>query len=354
MRQHKSKNAKNLDYRLKTINEDFEVTEVPLLPRFSKTGKYTYIWIQKSGFSTFDAQDIIRDFFKLKNEDINVEGLKDEDGITAQILSLKKVLNSSQVALFNKKNLTPSSYIKIERIMGYGDTPVAEKMLHANSFNLVVRNVHETIAEQVLKFCKNNKFVSFINYYDSQRFGMTGGPYKTHLIGKAIIDQDWKEAYKQFKLSGNKGLSENTIPSKKSTQDDFRDFFLTINPKKVNFFLSSYDSYLWNREVSKVLAENCKGSIDYFENVGDLFIPYGNIFKAPNIVSCAGHRLENDQKISKKDNTRCAITTTAVYVLDIADDEMNKGKKKIKLTFLLPTGSYATMCVRQLICKATE
>ena len=27
----------------------------------------------------------------------------------------------------------------------------------------------------------------FINYYDSQRFGMHGGPYNTHLIGEAIV-----------------------------------------------------------------------------------------------------------------------------------------------------------------------
>ena len=65
MKQHISKKIKIPDYKLKTINEDFEVTEVPLLPSFHKVGKYTYLWIKKSGFSTFDAQDKLKNFFKL-------------------------------------------------------------------------------------------------------------------------------------------------------------------------------------------------------------------------------------------------------------------------------------------------
>lgn len=43
-------------YKLKCLNEDFLVTEVPLMPILNtgKTNKFTYIWVQKSGFTTFD------------------------------------------------------------------------------------------------------------------------------------------------------------------------------------------------------------------------------------------------------------------------------------------------------------
>lgn len=88
--------------------------------------------------------------------------------------------------------------------------------------------------------------------------------------------------------------------------------------------------------------------------MGKLFIPKGNTFKVENIVSCAGHKLEKDLKVCSKDNTRCALTTTAVYVLDAGEDELHKGRKKLRLSFLLPTGSYATMCIRQLIYKSLE
>lgn len=349
-----SRKIKIPDYKLKTINEDFEVIEVPLLPSFHKVGQYTYLWIKKSGFSTFDAQDKLKNFFKLNNEDIGVEGLKDEDGVTSQIVSLKKVLKEVQVKRFNLEHSFESSFITIEYIMGYGDSPVAEKMLHANQFNLVLRNLTNETSDAIINFCNNNKFVSFINYYDSQRFGLPGGPYNTHLIGKAIVDQNWKEAYKQFKISGNTGLPEDVVVNAKSTQEDYKKIFLSINPKKLNFFLSSYDSHLWNTVVSRKLAKSCIGKDFEFKNVGKLFIPKGNVFNVENIISCNGHRLDKDLKVSGKDNTRCALTTTAVYVLDVKEDELHKGRKKLKLSFLLPTGSYATMCIRQLIYKSLE
>ncbi|MCX6715998.1 MAG: tRNA pseudouridine(13) synthase TruD, partial [Candidatus Taylorbacteria bacterium] len=187
------------EYKLKARNEDFEVTEVPLLPRFLEKGSFTYVWLKKSGFYTFDALEAIGEHFELFYEDMAAEGLKDEDGITSQIISIKKSLKQTDMSAFNKKHSNKaSSYILMERIMGYGDAPVAEKMLHGNSFNLVVRNLKDDVAARIEEFCKKNKFVTFVNYYDSQRFGLPGGPYNTHLIGKAIVEEDWKEAYEQL------------------------------------------------------------------------------------------------------------------------------------------------------------
>jgi len=41
--------------------------------------------------------------------------------------------------------------------------------------------------------------MTFINYYDNQRFGISGGPYNTHLIGKGIIEGNYREVLKQIK-----------------------------------------------------------------------------------------------------------------------------------------------------------
>lgn len=336
------------EYKLKARNEDFEVTEVPLIPRLFKKGSYTYIWLKKSGFSTFEAQDKLRNFFKLRYEDINAEGLKDEDGITSQIVSIKKVLKEDRLKLFNKKNFSKISYIFLERVMGYGNVPVAEKMLHGNSFNITVRNLKEDSALKIEKHCKKNKFFSFVNYYDSQRFGIPSGTHNTHLIGKAIVENDWKEAYKQFKISKNTGLPKDPITKK----ENYKEMLQSLNPKKLSFFVSSHDSHHWNQELSLTLEKTCKGARHSFKNVGNLFVPEGNTFKAINIFSCRGNKLEKDLSVSEKDNMRSALITTAIYVLGIEDDDMYKNKKKVKLAFFLPTGGYATMCIRQLIYKS--
>lgn len=350
--QQKNPIVKIPTFKLKSQNEDFEVTEIPLLPTISSKGSHTYLWIKKSGYSTFDAQDQLKNYFKLSDTDINVEGLKDEDGVTSQIFSVRRFLTTKEVLGFNRKLNLLEKYIKIERIMGYGKTPVAEKMLHGNSFNLVVRNLGKNAVEGLERFCRENKYVSFINYYDTQRFGLPGGPYNAHLIGKALVEKDWKEAYKQYKISGNKGLPENFLPNSSTSSAAYRKIFLEVNLKKLSFFISSYDSYIWNEEVSKVLQKTCKGTFCSFKEAGNLFVPEGNAFTLPNIFSCKGHGIKPDLTTYEKPNSRCTTITTTVYTHTLEKDERNEGKKRITLSFFLPLGCYATMLVRQLVCKS--
>ncbi len=93
---------KSCDFKIKTVNSDFIVDEVSLLPDFdSKPKRYTYLWLKKSNYTTFDALDKIKTFFGLDYKDVAAEGLKDEDGITGQIISVKKKLSKKSVKDFN-------------------------------------------------------------------------------------------------------------------------------------------------------------------------------------------------------------------------------------------------------------
>ncbi len=334
------------NYMLKVRNDDFEVTEVPLLPRFRGEGPFTYIWLKKSGYTTFDAQEFLKIFFELEYEDVSAEGLKDEDGITSQIISMRKALVQSDLDAFNGSHSGEKSYISLERILGYGREPVQPKMLHGNCFDLIVRDLEKDAAESVVEYCRDNKFISFINYYDSQRFGMPGGPFNTHLIGKAIIEEDWEEAYTQLVRSNNK---IGTIPPSAEPKG----IFAGLNPKKVDFFVSAYESYHWNHALSEDLQKSNNGAHHKFENVAELFVPGGNVFVAKNIFSNEGYKIGPGMKPIRRENSRCAIITTAIYVLEVGDDDLNKGCCKLRLAFFLPAGCYATMCVRQLIQKAT-
>lgn len=334
------------NYLLKARNEDFEVTEIPLLPLFQEKGPFTYVWLKKSGHTTFDAQESLKAFFGLGYEDVCAEGLKDEDGVTSQIISIHKALVQPDLDAFNEKHSGRGSYICLERVLGYGLEPVQAKMLHGNCFNLVVRALEKDAAESVAAYCRENKLISFINYYDSQRFGMPGGPYNTHLIGKAIVEEDWKEAYAQLIRSNNK-----IAPA--APADDHKAVFAGLNPRKVDFFVSAYESYHWNRALSEELQGSNSGAHHRFENVAELFIPSGNISTAKNIFTNEGYKIGPGMKPVRRENSRCAVITTAIYALELGSDELNEGRFKLRLAFFLPVGCYATMCVRQLIQKAT-
>lgn len=341
----------SMDYKLKHINEDFQVTEVPLVPQLSsrKPYNFTYVWLQKSGFTTFEVLEQIKEFFKLRWGDVSSEGLKDEDAITEQLISIRKVLNDKDIAAFNKRYKLKNKFSQIKYIVGYGKEPVKERMLHGNFFKIVVRNLKDAIANNLLSYILDYRHHYFINYYDCQRFGMPSGPYNTHLIGKAIVENDWKRAYEQIKITDN--LNPQVIIKTRNTAD-FKEIFKLINPKKISFFVSSYNSFLWNAQTSLIVKKHTKSKCYSFENVGRLHVPVDRLFKCPHICKVRGYEFITKKfLIQPKTYERNLIVATTLYAHNLEKDEFHRNKKKITLSFFLPTGSYATMIIKQIFLR---
>ncbi|MEK7088950.1 MAG: tRNA pseudouridine(13) synthase TruD [Patescibacteria group bacterium] len=336
----------SIDYKIKCVNKDFQVTEVSLMPNLTlkKPYKFTYIWLQKSGFTTFEALEQIKTFFKLTFDDVCSQGLKDEDAITEQLISVKKFLNNKDIKAFNKKNVLKNKFSQIKYIIGYGKNPIKERTLHGNSFKIVVRNLESNLADSLLSYIYDHKQLHFINYYDNQRFGMPGGPYNTHLIGKAIVENNWKEAYKQLKITNN---ITQKVTSKIKNNSDFKKVFNSMNLKKVSFFVSAYNSFLWNIKASLVIKKNTRSKNRLFENVGKLYVPTDYLFQCPHICEAGGYELITENlSVQPKINKRNLIVATNMYAHNLEIDELYKNKKKITLSFFLPTGSYATMVIK--------
>ena len=277
-------------YKIKCKNEDFQVTEVSLMPSLAskKPPRFTYFWLQKSGLTTFDILDCIKSFFKLRFEDVANQGLKDEDAVTEQLISVKKILSKKNITAFNKKYGAGNKYSRIKYVIGYGREPVKERMLHGNSFRIVVRNLESRIANNLLNYLSAHRYHHFINYYDNQRFGMPGGPYNTHLIGEAIVKRDWKEAYNHIKITNN--IPPSFFP-KLENAINCKEVFKTINPKKVSFFVYAYNSFLWNNQTSLLIKENTKSKKRQFENVGHLYLQQHTHFSVRTFVRQAGMNL---------------------------------------------------------------
>ena len=342
------------DYKLKCINGDFQVTEVPLMPHLTlkKPYEFTYIWFQKSGFTTFDILEQIKNFFKLTFDNIGHQGLKDEDAITEQLISIKKVLSGKNIATFNERHKFKDKFSQIKHIVGYGKEPIKERMLHGNSFRIVVRNLEDTLADNLLSHISDHSCHYFVNYYDNQRFGMPGGPYNTHLIGKAIVENDWKRAYEQIKVTDNIP-SEVVVKTRNIT--DFKKIFKSLNPKKIFFFVSSYNSFLWNTQASLIVKKHTKSKYHSFENVGRLHLPVGHLFQCPHICEAEGYEFMAEKfSVQPKINKRNLIVATTMYAHNLEKDELHKNMKKITLSFFLPTGSYATMIVKQFFLRLNE
>jgi len=338
-------------YRIKCKNEDFQVTEVSLMPSLTskKSPRFTYFRLQKSGLTTFDILDCIKSFFSLTFDDVASQGLKDEDAITEQLISVKKILSKKDITAFNKKYGAGDTYAQIKYVIGHGDKPVKERMLHGNSFRIVVRNLERRVANTLLKYLSDNKHHRFINYYDNQRFGMPGGPYNTHLIGEVIVKRDWIGAYSHIKATNN--ILPSFFPKLENVVN-CKEVFKKINPKKVSFFISSYNSFIWNNQTSLLIKENTKAKKHHFENVGNLYLPSADSFQCPYICEVNGYEFDDKKFTAKrKAKNRNVVVATTIYADNIEKDELHKNKKKLTISFFLPTGSYATMIIKQIFLK---
>ena len=89
-------------YALKCRNEDFKVAEVPLDPfGAGADGDFTYVWLRKDGVTTFAAVEAVAAYFRLAPGDVEAAGLKDEDAITRQLVSVRQRLALSDLTAFN-------------------------------------------------------------------------------------------------------------------------------------------------------------------------------------------------------------------------------------------------------------
>lgn len=340
-----------ISYRLKTINDDFLVDEVSLIPPFSlkECSSYTYLILKKSGWTTFDAQEEIKIFFALEYKDVAAEGLKDEDAITSQLISLAVILKDSDIKRFNKKYIG-KQYLTIS-LLGYGNLPVNPGALHGNSFKITIRNLPKKHADMLHEYCTYNQFVSFINYYDSQRFGTPGSCYNTHLIGKALSQNNWDMAIKEFFKTENSEIKRikeefNILGAEQALK--------LINPNKIKFFVKSYNSYLWNQELSRDIYNRNKCKSYLFKHVGKLFLPTEQCIIKP-IFSCTGFSYSIDEgKVQEKTMNRTSYITTYIKCYEPQRDKIFNRKYSLMLDFFLPTGSYGTMLIRQLLIKMLE
>lgn len=134
--------------------------------------------------------------------------------------------------------------------------------LQGNDFSIVLRNI-DKLYSSFFKDIKKNNF-PFLNYYDYQRFGIPGYPSVTHLIGEALINQNFDKAFELYKISGN-SESARTYASKE-------EFFESLDSRNSSFFKNSYSSYIWNKKLESLISKEISSiSKDTFQEFSFLF-----------------------------------------------------------------------------------
>jgi len=228
--------------------------------------------------------------------------------------------------------------------------------------------------------------------------------YSTESLESKLVRREFRKtgnlqkAYHDFpnRLNYEKNMIHHLIEN----PDDYEGSINTLPADLKKLLISSFQSYLFNKMLSKrvekgfSLFKPIKGDVinildDYNGNITNVKYIYGNsydiyLMKALNLNRATivfpiigtntnldefpfakslfkeitkeemidkhifSNELVNNQEF--KGSIRALIVKpTALRVLELNDDDLNLGKKKIKFEFSLQKGTYATMLIRELI-----
>jgi tRNA pseudouridine13 synthase len=326
---------------------DFIVEECLVLPPSlrDQAPKQYYYQLEKCGHTTFSVIDKISTFFHLDKNFIGYAGLKDEDGITKQHISINTHLENSSLNEFNIKWSMTESFVRLCYI-GAGDKPIKVGELCGNSFRLVVRKISQQLATTLQKQKHYSTF--FINYYGTQRFGLPNNGKTTHLIGEYLLNYDYDKAMHLLKDQPN----EIGFLAKNSS--NAQQFFNELNPKIAAFYQSAYYSHLWNKKIKKLITKMNFASIEEYLDSEIKYLFINDSAEKLQLLQQASQIeyirvVPNKGEFKKLKIKRNVLVQINLQCNKIFSDDINDGWWAAEIQFFLPSGSYATVAVPQTL-----
>lgn len=322
------------EYQYKVRNSDFRVNEI--LNVILDGGKFHYYLLYKRGIRTVDALDDIAKEKEISTADITYAGLKDEDAVTIQYISIKDRM------IENCSRNIGGGYYRLSYV-GDSDNPISIGRLQGNSFRIRIRRLNQAMAE---KICLCEKYMwSIINYFDVQRFGMPNKPKVTHLIGEYLIKQQYKEAFAVLFKSGN--IDEETYLEWRNKE---KLYFDKLEIRRKSFFLSAKDSFDWNQCIQKVIGTEKQFFKNNKQGISFLYADLSFSIKKKLLdIPICWHRYDENGNIYEKLSYRQPYINVIYRTSEIISDDIFDGFCMIDIEFILPAGVYATTVIDQLV-----
>lgn len=333
---------------LKYRPADFLVRENLLVPLADRAdAEYRYLLLRKSGYTTFEALALLAGRLGCATEEISYAGLKDEDGITEQLVAVPVSVGDAlpeggplELASQGERRLSVLPY-------GHGSEPLGVGRLEGNSFRIVVRNLAPAVGERLRSLRKLSFYA--LNYYDTQRFGVPGGPKLTHVLGGQVLKGDWDAAFATMLL-----LRAPETPLAQEWTGSPEAFFKEkLDPRVVNFYLSAWASHEWNETLALIVSD-AGTSASYVETVDGIDFRYQQTSEATAQVlhlcpALPYRRLSLDPRVPETSTRRATVVQVQIITESVREDEFHPGRSCAAVRFALPSGCYATGVLRQLL-----
>ena len=312
-------------YKIKQIPEDFIVKEIAK-HELEDSGNYSYFVLKKKQYNTLDAIELLSKFFRVPLKYIGYAGNKDRNAVTEQVCSVYKV-SQEAIERLRLKNID-LAYI------GKSTKPVSLGDLEGNRFKIVVRNLSSNIKRKDILVKK------IPNFFGEQRFSENNVE-----IGKNIVKRKFQKAVELINQKQVKFYLEDN-------PGDFAGALRTIPLQLRKMYVHSYQSYIWNKTAedyleSKPLSGAKIPIIGFATEIGkdDVSKSIRKIMSVEEI-SQRDFVINQMPELSSEGNERELFVTPEEFIVsEPEEDELNKGKYKVTVQFVLTKGSYATTVI---------
>lgn len=195
--------------------------------------------------------------------------------------------------------------------------------------------------------------VKTINYYDNQRFGIPNSKANTHIIGKYIFENQWEKALYEYLESGNPTSEKEKLLNSSKLISCKESFFNCIDSRKLSFLVNAYMSQLWNNNANDWIKSNALDYRIYDNKIMNLMFPTDNsrINADNNFLKYSYYIVNDEGTFIEKEKCRQIVLYNNVVVKECQLDDIFQDKLKVNICFYLPSGSYATMLIKQLFAN---
>lgn len=285
-------NVDGVGGKLRSIPEDFVVTEISNYPSNKENTRFTIADVTSTNWETNLLVKEISSRLHISRQRVGFAGTKDKRAKTTQLMSFYNIP-------VEKLSGVKIKDVAIENIYT-SDKPVKIGNLVGNKFEITVRNIGDKIKDKQVQDISNVIVANggFPNFYGVQRFGIIR-PI-THVVGRHIVFGDFESAVMAYVANPIGGEGEETYTLRKNLEET-RDFSEALKsyPRFLNFekaimnklvvnaddfvgglkelpknlltmFVYAYQSYLFN----KILSERIRQDLPLNRAVvGDIVLP---------------------------------------------------------------------------------
>ncbi|MEP3479120.1 MAG: tRNA pseudouridine(13) synthase TruD [Fuerstiella sp.] len=385
--------------KLRTTPEDFIVTEKSR--REPSNGQFALYELSKESIGTLEAIHQVVRTWNLAPHQISHAGLKDRHASTSQLITIKH----------GPRTNCDSKLWNLEYV-GQTSSEMTAADIEGNVFDITVRSLAAQQSEQAVSNLHKIAETGYPNYFDDQRFGSvthTGrfaaerwckkdyetalwlalAEYNSHddkdeRFAKQILRDLWGN-WIQAKAELPKSHRRSVVTYLCDHPTKFRKAFALVNSDLRGLLLSAFQSCVWNTMLKIAIVDDAAGGDQAAESVylrtievqeSELPVPDAKVRTVPAVLSLPSgrkgmmddasirlsdmaladfHMKTTDMKLSfprdrwfSKGQRLTMIQPRGLQVEE-SEDEINVGRRKVRLCFELPRGCYATMLLKTAI-----